>query len=168
MTTDRDALTAERVREILRYDSATGHFIWAVSTGARAKVGASAGHDVQGYLSIRIGGHSYYCHRLAWLYTHGKWPKNQIDHINGNRSDNRLVNLRDVSGAVNQENQRIARSNNRSSWFLGVSWYRQSGKWVANIKTCGKMRHLGYFKTAEEASAAYIDAKRLLHVGCTL
>jgi hypothetical protein len=99
-------LTAERLREILGYDPETGLFTRLVRTG-RIRAGEVAGtaHS-RGYRSIVIDGRVYLSHRLAWLYVHGEWPPEQIDHINRNRADNRLVNLR--AAKQSQNNVRAA------------------------------------------------------------
>jgi hypothetical protein len=104
-------------------------------------------------------------HRAAWLYVHGKWPNGQIDHINGDRSDNRISNLRDVSHSVNQQNVHRPRRDNASG-FLGVT--RQKNLWTSQVTVSGKTLHLGLFKTPEEAASAYLEAKRKHHTGCTI
>ena len=108
----------------------------------------------------------YSAHRLAWLYVHGAWPTGQIDHINGDRGDNRISNLRDVTPALNTQNQRRAARSNKSSGLLGVTANR--GRWLAQISIGGKSRNLGRYATPEEAHAVYVAAKRVLHAGCTL
>lgn len=98
--TDRASLTAETVRALLDYSGDTGHFRWK-ETGKPA-----GGLQDKGYRIIEIGGTPYYAHRLAWLYTHGVWPEADLDHINRNRDDNRIENLRDVSRSENNRNRR--------------------------------------------------------------
>jgi hypothetical protein len=94
-TTKQDKLAAERLRERLRYDGGTGVFTRRVGSGhARAGEIAGSVHST-GYVRIGIDGGKYTAHRLAWLYVHGVWPSDQIDHINRNRSDNRIANLRE-------------------------------------------------------------------------
>lgn len=95
----------------------------------------------------------------------GHWPTYQIDHINGDRSDNRLANLRDVSATVNAQNQRKAYANNRAG-LLGA--HRAGKRYVARIRMPQARIFLGGFASAEEAHAAYVAAKRLLHEGNTL
>lgn len=164
-TTD---LTAQRLRELLSYDPETGAFTRLVSTCNRVKVGDVAGtlHH-EGYIHIRVGGVIRRAHRLAWLYMMGQWPADEIDHINGRRSDNRWANLRDVSKRNNLENQRRAQAGNKSG-LLGVDYRANLGKWTAQIQVNGKKRHLGTFDTPELAHAAYTEAKRELHAGSTL
>jgi hypothetical protein len=121
---------------------------------------------ISGYRRVMLRRRNRLAHRLAWFLVTGEWPKNTIDHINGNKSDNRWANLRDVAVQTNSQNERRARRNNRSG-FLGVRKNRV-GMYVAAIGIDYGKRHLGSFKTPEEAHAAYIAAKRLHHEGNTL
>lgn len=163
-----NTLTAERLREMLLYDPRTGTFTWKASRRG-AKAGSVAGsHRGRGYYRICIDGVFYRSHRLAWLYTHGEWPKHQIDHIDGNPSNNRISNLRDVTALTNSQNLRKASINNTSSGLLGVSWHVRHKKWSAKIRIPGARLHLGYFDDKHEAHAAYVAAKRLHHDGCTI
>jgi hypothetical protein len=152
--------------EFLNYDQCTGIFTWIKSRGM-AKKGSTAGcKDSRGYVVISIGGKRHYAHRLAVLMSTGSVVESEvIDHINGDKSDNRLFNLRAVSHAVNQQNQRAPSKNNRSG-FLGVKLLR--GSYIAQICVDGSPKYLGTFKTREEAGSAYLDAKRELHEGCTI
>lgn len=155
-------LTSERLRELLDYDPETGVFTWRVNASSRAQVGSVAGSPkAKGYRGIRVEGRSYYEHRLAWLHIHGEWPASHMDHINGVRDDNRLVNLREATATENQQN-RIADKRNTSG-VLGVSWCSRDGKWLAQIRLDGKRKYLGRFDTVEEAGAAYAEAKKQLH-----
>jgi hypothetical protein len=98
---------------------------------------------------------------------HGEWPAQQIDHINMNRTDNRIANLRSVSPRVNSENRRTAQSQNLVG-LRGVSWRDHCKKWRSRITVHGVEHRLGQFDTAEDAHAAYLEAKRRLHEGCTI
>lgn len=160
-------LTAERVREVLSYDESSGIFTWRMKRG-RCGAGSIAGNQSRGYVQIHVDGRQYFAHRLAWLYTTGDWPVGEIDHINGDRSDNRWVNLRDVSRAVNQQNRRTAQRNNKTSKYLGVSRAKEGRPWRAYITLGGRGRLLGCFDTEDQAHTAYVEAKRRLHEGCTL
>lgn len=162
-----EALTAERVRELLSYNPDTGEFLWLVSGRGVAAGRIAGGLHCDGYRSICVKNKVYMAHRLAFLYVYGRWPANEIDHINGARSDNRIANLREATASENQGNQRKARSNSTTG-FLGVSWYKPNGKFRASIALNGKIKHLGYFTTAEESYAAYLKAKRELHSHCTI
>lgn len=141
------------------------HFHYDAETGKLYKL---VGHECAGgYQRISFNGRLFQAHRLAWAIAHGKWPEDLIDHINGDRSDNRLSNLRDVSARVNLQNERKARKNSRSG-LLGASWSKVTKRWAARIHYDGKHRHLGYFDTPQEAHAAYLAAKRLFHTGNTI
>lgn len=161
-------LTQSRLKELLHYDSETGKFTWQMTLCNRAVKGNAAGHkNGRGYWCIGFGGMVYSAHRLAWLYVYGSFPKNDIDHINGDKTDNRISNLRDVETYVNCQNRKRARSGNRSG-VLGVGWNKRIGKWAAQIRVSGKSKHIGYFDTPEQAGLAYIEAKRQFHAGCTI
>ena len=156
----RPELTAEYLRSILHYDPATGIFTWKVRTAKRVKVGDIAGcPNGDGYLQIRVCSRKYRAHRLAWLYHFGEWPEDQIDHINRNRSDNRISNLRDISHKQNLQN--TGKYSNNTSGHPGVSWHKQSAKWQVKIKHNYKQIHLGYFSILEEAIAARKAAEKL-------
>mgnify|MGYP003403747115 CR=1 FL=1 len=158
-------LTAARLRELLHYDSETGLFTWLSGVHRRPEAGAQT---KSGHVAINISGNSFFAHRLAFLYMTGEWPKNHVDHINGRPADNRWMNLRDVTRSVNMQNQRRAQRSNKSSGLLGVSWHAQRNCWLAYISVDGRQRSLGLYKTAELAHAAYVEAKRALHEGCTI
>lgn len=161
-------ITHKRLLELIRYDPDSGIFIWEQSRGS-VRTGSVAGAiRPDGYIRVHLDGKDYYAHRLAWFYMHGKWPTHDIDHINGQRSDNRISNLRDVCGSINAQNLRSAKVTNKSSRLLGVSWHKKSGKWKSQIRINGKIHHIGYFSNALCAHAAYIEAKRLHHAGNTL
>lgn len=158
-------LTAERLRELLHYDPATGKFTTKASRrGARAgEVGCDNGH---GYIRITIDSVQYVAHRLAWLYVHGEWSSEILDHRNGFRSDNRIENIRECNDALNQQNRRTKASHN-SVGALGVHRHFD-GRYRAKITVNKKQIHLGVFDTAELAHDAYIKAKHELHPFCTI
>lgn len=162
-------LTAQRLRELLHYDPETGVFTRRVRTANAIRAGDVTGcRNTIGYLVISVLNRRYLAHRLAWLYAHGEWPVADIDHINGVRQDNRIANLRDVSRSANIQNQRRPQTHGTSG-FLGVTWSKQIKRWVAAITVpTNRRKHIGCFATAEEASAAYLEAKRKLHTGCTI
>ena len=162
----KEAVTCDRLKELLRYDPETGVFVWLKNPRHRAiREGNVAGSLCKGRLQIGIDQRFYRASRLAWLYVHGEWPKHEIDHINGDKSDNRIANLRDVSRLVNQQNIRKALRHNATG-ILGAS--RINRRFRAKLTTDGVSQHLGYFDTPEEAHTAYVEAKRRLHQGCTL
>lgn len=149
-------ISAEIVRSLLEYCPETGIFRWKKQKG-RAKKGDVAGHICQrkqGYrwVQIRIDGHLYTGHRLAWLYVHGNLPEKEIDHINQYPTDNRIHNLRLVSHAENSRNQPKRRTN--TSGVTGVSWCKSAGAWRAEVKVDGKKHRLGRFKALGDAESA--------------
>lgn len=154
-------ISLESIRKSLDYDPLTG-VMRRKSTGLPFTTLTD-----NGYLKATLFGWGWRVHRLAWLCAHGVWPHGQIDHINGDRTDNRLVNLRDVSNSVNSENLRSPKSHNRSG-FLGVRWHAGSRKWMARITTQGQTAYLGLFERPEDAADAYLQAKRQQHQGCTI
>ena len=156
-------LTAERLRELLHYDLATGVFTRIARRNSNAKIGDQAGSlRADGYHIIRLDNKIYRTHRLAWLYVHSRWPDKEIDHVNGKRTDNWIANLREATRSENQQNLRHQTSRSTSG-FLGVSWHKARMKWIAQIKIDGQKHYLGYFSIASEAHAAYIEAKRMYH-----
>lgn len=166
----RTNLTAERLRELFTYSPETGAFKRRIDAGrwGRIKAGSSAGGvDTEGYLAIRIDGHIYRCHRLAWLYVTGEWPTKLVDHRDGVRANNRFANLRDESRQVNQENMHGPMSSNTTG-FLDVHFHKAAQKFEAFINVKGKKKYIGLFDSAEEASEAYLKAKRVFHSGCTI
>ena len=158
-----NALTQGRLKEVLSYDPNTGIFIWVVSKNGRVKKGMCAGtKHCRGYRQICIDGKIYLSHRLAFLYETGEFPEEQCDHINGDRSDNRFINLRVVSQSENQHNIGGIPRNNKSG-FLGVSWCNRTRKWVSKIMINKYAKCLGYFESKKEAHFAYMAAKDTLH-----
>lgn len=156
MTKPRNDITNDAVAELLRYDPDTGKLHWVVSRG-RVKAGDEAGSHQHGYIYIRINSRRYKAHRLAWVLTYGEWPKHQIDHINGDKADNRISNLRSLT---HQENARAFRkpSFGVSSKYRGVSWDKRAGKWRAYIMNDLKLKYLGGFECELEAARAYDTA----------
>jgi hypothetical protein len=160
-------LTIERVIELLSYDSDTGLFVWRKPRRC-VNAGDVAGCiRPDGYRVIGIDGGLYRANRLAWMAHYGSLPKHHVDHINGDRDDNRILNLRDVSRSVNAQNLKNAHSDSTHG-FLGVCFNKASGKYRADIRVCGRQKHLGQFENANDAHEAYVQAKRDLHEGNTL
>ena len=168
-TSKLPGLTQQALHGQLHYDKSTGVFTrLAKAHSSNSICGKEAGFtDPAGYVRISVLGKQYKAHRLAWLYVTGEWPAEEIDHINGIRSDNRWGNLRDVSKRVNQQNRRCAREGTATG-LLGVSRDLKSNTHVARITVDGQLKTIGHFKTAESAYAAYVDAKRIYHEGNTL
>ena len=156
-----NALELNRLKELLNYDPDTGVFTWRVSKRGRAANGGPAGFtDKRGYRIITIDCATMKAHRLAWLYVHGVLPNTDIDHINGIRDDNRITNLRLATRSENNQNQRVARSDNKTG-YLGVS--KSGNKFKALIQVSKKLIYLGTFADPVSAHSAYVDAKRKSH-----
>jgi hypothetical protein len=147
----------ERLRSVLDYDPETGLFVWRQRINNRAPQGSRAGHlNNQGYIYISLDGRKYAAHRLAWLYVYGTWPADLIDHIDLNRANNAIGNLREATHSTNKAN-RLAPSNNTSG-IKGVGFSKAQRKWQASICRQYKQTHLGFFETKEEAAEAYRQA----------
>lgn len=150
------------IAEHLSYCPDTGAFKWRTSTrGHRAGAVAGSVHRGTGYVSISVAGQRYLAHRIAWLIVHGAWPASGTDHINGNRADNRIANLRPATRSENQQNLRGPMRNNTLG-VLGVC-RQKSGKFQAQITVDGRQIYLGCHPTAEAASDAYLAAKASQH-----
>ncbi|CAB5079604.1 putative NHN endonuclease [uncultured Caudovirales phage] len=159
-------LTVDDLRQVLNYDPATGVFTWKVTNSNRAVAGSVAGtlrvaSETLVYRQIRIDGVSHRAHRLAWLYMTGEWPKDVVDHVNGNGTDNRWVNIREATKSQNQFNRRASRNN--TSGRKGVVFLKDRNRWRALIWVNDQPRYLGNFYTYEAAVAARSAAERQLH-----
>jgi len=161
----RPRVSIEKLKELLSYDPDTGLFIWKISKGKGYAGNVAGNQNSLGYLETSIGGTHYLLHRLAWFYVYEKWPDQDIDHINGIKSDNRISNLRDVSKSVNRQNLKKPVAGN-SSGMLGVMAI--GNKFRAQIGIDGKPTYLGHFNTPDEAHQVYLEAKRKHHEGNTL
>lgn len=161
------AFTVDELRAAIAYDPETGVFTRIKSYG-RSKAGTVLGSKTaQGYLSVSFKGQLTSAHRLAWFYVHGVMPSSPIDHINGDRADNRIENLRCGGYTANNQN-RLKPQRNNTSGFLGVGWNPQNKKWRAQITVNNQTKHLGHYDTPEEAHEVYLAAKRKYHKGCTI
>ena len=156
---DNNEITQELLKEHFEYRD--GHLWWVKPKSNRVKVGQQFGTCLDGgYRQGMLKGNLYLEHRLIWLYHYGKWPKDQIDHINGIRDDNRVKNLREVT---NQQNQFNRKSYGKTSAYKGVSWHKQRKKWRAQYAYKGKRYHVGCYETEEAAAEAYRKATEHLH-----
>ena len=150
----------------LDYNPETGEFTWKNPKATCMKPGDKAGSmHKSGYVHMSLNRTFWQAHRLAWFYVYGTPPVEDLDHIDGNKSNNSINNLRPVSQSVNNHNLKRARSDN-STGYLGVS--PRGGQFIARIMVKGHSTLLGTFPSAEEAHAAYLTAKREVHEGNTL
>lgn len=152
------------IKDFIQYEPETGVLTWAVSKGRASKGLIAGGLHKHGYRRLSFDGKEYLCHRIAWEFVHGEIPSGcDIDHINGNRSDNRISNIRAVSRSVNAQNRKGAAAHNKTG-LLGVAFHKATGKFRALIRT-NKSVTLGYFATPEEAHSVYMEAKKRMHIG---
>lgn len=143
----------------LGYDPVNGHLTWLVRTAQRIRVGDRAGTvNPEGYRQLRVYGRIYKAHRLIWFYVYGEWPQGWIDHSNGDRDDNRISNLRLANGSQNSANSRKRR--NCKTRLKGVYLHKASGLWHARVTKDYKVVFSAYFRTEEQAHAAYSEAAR--------
>ncbi len=147
-------LTQQELMDVLSYDPMTGLFVWIVSprNGWAGKV-AGCLHST-GYIRIRINGRGYTAHQLAFLYMTGKWTEADIDHKDGDGSNNKWLNLRQSTKSQNKANSRSYKNN--KSGIKGVCWNKHLDRWGASIQVAGKRHFLGLFHTKEEAAEAYM------------
>lgn len=153
-------IRADRLRELLHYDPISGELTWKkIRNGVRRSV---AGYvNKLGYRMIGIDMGYYQAHQLAWLHYYGEWPLQHLDHKDGNPSNNAITNLRLATRSQNMANQK--KSTRNTSGFKGVTFYRRTQKWRAQIKSRGKQVMIGDFRTPEEAHAAYGRAAAEVH-----
>ena len=155
----RGGMDREKMNELLSYNPDTGIFTWKVRVGQRVAAGAIAGTLLDhGYIAIRVNGRGYRAHRLAWQAVHGEWPEQEIDHINGIRSDNRICNLRLATRQENCRNQKKTDSN--TSGTVGVSWDKSQSVFKACIMINGLTVNLMKSKDINKVITARKAAER--------
>lgn len=155
-------LTQAELQSILNYDPDTGIFTRKIKRNNNQKIGQKCGTlHPSGYIHIDLSNKKYKAHRLAWLYVYGYMPKNMIDHINGNPSDNRIANLRECSNSQNQYNAKLRTDN--TSGIKGVSFHKLTKKWQAKFNLNGVQKHIGTFETKELAEMAIKEARDKHH-----
>lgn len=155
-------LTTDHLHAVLDYNAETGIFTWRIAcrgTKAGAKAGSKPNSD--GYINICVNHLLYKAHRLAWQHVHGIVPPNQVDHINGDRADNRLCNLRLATNAENSQSRPV--NGQGSSGLIGATWRADKSLWASEIMVGGRRHRLGYFDSRELAHVAYLHAKARLH-----
>lgn len=149
------------LRELYRYDPATGSLHLRKSSGGRVAGSKAGSVRPDGYSQISIRKNLFLAHRVAWALHYGAWPSREVDHRNLDRTDNRISNLRLASSSQNKSNA-TKRARNKSG-IKGVCWHRQRGKWHAQIQKNYKHRSLGLFDCKHEAGRAYAAASSALH-----
>ena len=154
----RPIVSAEYVANAMRYDPETGKLFWKyrsdVNDGWNTKYAGTEAFTAitdTGYKVGNINARRYRAHRVAWAIHYGEWPEHEVDHINGNRTDNRIENLRPATASENGCNKGL--QSNNVSGYAGVHWDKSKGKWVSYIKKNGKRKHLGRFDDIQEAIA---------------
>ena len=151
-------LTQNLLHELYTYDADQGTLVRKIARGHNISIGDVVGTpNGMGYLKTGIGQKKYYVHRLIWLYVNGEEPCGQIDHINHNRADNRIENLRVVGHRENSLNTKLPSDN--TSGTIGVSFYKARNKWVAKIKNEGKYQTVYYGNSKEDAIRARKEAE---------
>ena len=155
-------LQKEAFLDALDYDPKTGIFRWNLQSGNRVKPGQEAGwENSHGYIVIMLNGVSFRAHRIAFLLMTGRWPDGELDHINGNASDNRWANIRPATRSQNNSNK-LADKRNKSG-FKGVSWHQNLQKWHARIQVNRRRINLGLFENVNDAADAYQSAAKIHH-----
>ena len=149
-------IQVETLKEYLSYNPHTGVIKWKKRPSNRVQINSKAGYVADGYVVLRLKGRMLKAHRVAWALHYGEYPKNHIDHIDGDRKNNKIVNLRDVTQQINNHNLTKPQTNNKTK-VLGV--LKIGSRFAAQICVNGHRKHLGMFDTAEEASEAYKVAK---------
>ena len=151
-----DGALVWRERPLAHFKNARAQVVWnARYAGLRA-----GWISRDGYVGVKVCGRTFKAHRVIWAIHHGYWPDDQIDHINGDRTDNQLANLRSVSNEENQRNK--GRRSDNTSGATGVYWDGRRSKWCAQIKTNGRNRTLGRFDNVADA----ISARRRAEAAC--
>jgi hypothetical protein len=173
--TDKKPPSPSVLRQLIDYDPETGALVWRVrdvsffTDGEKSAIHCMRVWNTRyagkaalnykctaGYFSGRIFSRRYLAHRVAWAIYSGAWPENDIDHINGKRSDNRIANLRTATRQENCKNSAIGIKN--TSGTIGVSWHNRDLVWTAQVSINGKQKHIGHFKSKDEAIQARAKA----------
>lgn len=158
-------VTPERLRERLHYDPETGLFHRRLANGTLA--GPSKPDKESGYVSVTVDYQTFRAGRAAWAYVYGEWPDGLIDHINGDRSDNRIANLRVVTPWENSQNRQGANRTRVIDLPIGV-YPGSKSTYIARICVRGQKFTFCGFKTPEEAHAKYMEVRRAAMSGNTL
>lgn len=167
--------SVEELVKFIRYDPDTGKLFWRVREASSfslprhwkrhctmfANKEGFTHSNKDGYKTTCMFGGVFFAHRVAWAIYYGEWPEFEVDHINCDRSDNRISNLREASRMENSKNRRLDATS--TSGLKGASWRKDAGRWIAQISINGKKTFLGYHATAESAHEAYKRAAVLYH-----
>jgi len=153
-------MNIQDIYKLFLYNPETGHLFWRAAGRGRAKTRSAGTKLSTGYIGVVVGSKRYFAHRLCWVLHYGRWPVDQIDHINGDKTDNRIKNLREATNAQNGKNLKLSAKN--TSGICGVSFDRQTGKWRATIKVDGKQRCLGRWVVFDDA----VNARRVAEETC--
>lgn len=155
-------MDVQELRRQLRYDRESGLLFRRLTRG-KVRAGDIAGSrpKTSRYSYLWLNGEMWLTHRVVWAHVYGEWPTEQIDHINGDRLDNRIANLRMADKFQQQQN--LAKPKTNTSGFIGVTWDKASCKWQAQIKSGGRQYTLGKTADIQEAAQLYREAKRRLH-----
>jgi hypothetical protein len=151
-------LCQKLLQETFSYED--GNLFWKQPTGRRISVGQIAGRDSNGYRMIGLFGKAYMAHRLIFMFHHGYFPQ-EVDHIDGNKINNRIENLRAATHSENLKNQKIRHDN--TSGIKNVGWARREQRWRVRLTVNGKDKHIGYFKDRDLADLVAIEACDLYH-----
>ena len=151
------------LKEHFEYVPETGKLLWKKVNSNAVKVGQEAGHLSQGYIRTYVKGKQVMVHKIIWALTYNEWPDGDIDHINMNRADNRLSNLRKVTRSENFYNR--TKYKNNTTGYKGVTAHtvKNGTKFVARIRYDNKQKYIGIYNSPEEAKAAYDEAAKLYH-----
>jgi hypothetical protein len=164
MPRTRKLPSADYFRQFVKYDPLTGEFIWIAASARKGKTGCKTGFKdgKDGYILVRIEDVSYRAHRLAWLLEKGEDPGHfEVDHINGDKADNRIENLRLSTRGQNRANS--VHNKSSKSGLKGVYWCKKQKKWRAQITINKKVMKLGAFANPFEAHMAYREAAVKCH-----
>jgi hypothetical protein len=154
-------ITQEELKELLNYNSETGVFTWKVSPARQVFSGDIAGTKRKdGYIQIKVKNELILSHRLAWIYMYGYLPK-YIDHINGQRDDNRIINIREVSNQQNSLNSKISKNN--TSGIKGVYWDKSRNKWTVRLSIDGKCKFFKRFDDIDLAKLVIEEVRNKYH-----
>ena len=155
-----NSITQDELKQLMEYNPETGNLIWKVSRG-KSKVGKVAGRTTaEGYIQIGIYGNQYQAHRLVWLYVYGEFPEYAIDHIDGDKANNTISNLRICPRNMKDNGQNRKTHKNNTSGYPGVHFVKQQQNYRASIMADGKKYILGRFNTAELAYEARLNAQK--------